>query len=868
VQYNYEKLYPKRSLESLGLFRKECKICHRYFWTFDKNREICGDHENYGFINNPVGKKLKYREVWESFSKYLNKRGYAIINRYPVVARWRDDIDFVIASIADFQPWVVEGYTEPPSKKLTVPQFCLRFNDVRNVGLTGRHYTGFVMIGQHAFVKPEEYDMNQYFLDLYYWFEDNNFPMNEFIFHEDKWEGGGNGGTSIEFFIRGLEVANQVYMQYKIINNEWIELDKLKVLDMGMGQERVSWITNGTSTSYDIVFPNTIKFLLDNIKYEIDIDLLSKISMYSSLFDFEKNDIKSFEEFLKEKGIDPKNNIEIMRAIYSISDHIRSLYIAISDGALPSNIGGNYNLRLIARRMFYFIDKYFEIKDIEDFIRKLLIKISEDWYEEKLKENINEIIDILKYEYEKYLEVKKNAQKILNNLKNIDTKKIFELYTSYGISLEIIEDINPDIKINREELNKLIEEHKEKSKKIKKEEKLNLKLNYQETYKSFYESWKKYYDIGKLIGIEDEYLIFDRTVFYPTKGGQVNDTGYIFNLDKIKDYSREILNNYDFPYYVKEILEDYLNGNKIEGFENYFAKVVDVIEYEKVILHKIDRKVNWDKNSNILQIIDKDRRYKISRHHTATHLLTSVLRKIYGNHIWQAGAEKDEYEGKLDVTHYKIPSYNEIKLIEKELNKIILEGRKINKFYLLRNEAEEKYGFIIYQGGFIPETKLRIVEIENTDVEACSGTHLDNTLEIGLVKIKSVEKIADGLIRFRFVAGDRVIEEFEDYEEKILDIKNKYNIDINNLNNYIEKINKERDEYNKKLNLILDEYIKNNIKDGKLYLETNLYISDIIKYVLKYKNLINDINLKCKDGIINLKEGEKKVDKFYIKKVN
>jgi alanyl-tRNA synthetase len=868
VQSNYEKLYPKKALESLGLIRKKCRICGKYFWTSDKNREVCGDHENYGFINNPVGKKLEYNEVWENFSKYLNKRGYTIINRYPVVARWRDDIDFVIASIADFQPWVVEGYTEPPSKKLTVPQFCLRFNDIKNVGLTGRHYTGFVMIGQHAFVKPEEYDINQYFLDLYYWFEDNNFPMNEFIFHEDKWEGGGNGGTSIEFFIRGLEVANQVYMQYKIVNNEWIELDKLKVLDMGMGQERVAWVTNGKSTSYDIVFPNTIKFLLDNIKYEIDIDLLSKISMYSSLFDFEKNDIKSFEEFLKERGIDPKNNIEIMRAIYSISDHIRSLYIAISDGALPSNIGGNYNLRLIARRMFYFIDKYFEINDIEDFLRKLLIKISEDWYEEKLKENINEIVDILKYEYEKYVEVKKNAQKILNNLKNVDTKKIFELYTSYGISLEIIEDINPNIKINREELNKLIEKHKEKSKKIKKEERLNLNINYPETYKSFYESWKKYYDIGKLIGIEKEYLIFDRTVFYPTKGGQVNDIGYIFNLDEIKNYSKEILNNYDFPYYVKEVLKDYLNGNKVEGFENYYAKVIDVIEYEKIILHKIDRKINWNKNSNILQIIDRDGRYRISRHHTATHLLISVLRKIYGNHIWQAGAEKNEYEGKLDVTHYKVPSYNEIKLIERELNKIILEGRKINKFYLLRNEAEERYGFIIYQGGFIPETKLRIVEIENTDVEACSGTHLDNTLEIGLVKIKSVEKIADGLIRFRFVAGDRVIEEFENYEEKILDIKSKYNVDINNLNNYIEKINKERDEYNKKLNIILEEYIKNNIKDGKLYLETNLYISDIIKYVLKYKDLINDINLKCRDGIINLKEGEKKVDKFYIKKVN
>ncbi|BBL45236.1 alanine--tRNA ligase [Nanobdella aerobiophila] len=861
MQSDLEKLYPKKALESLDLYRKQCKICNRFFWTKDKNREVCGDHENYGFIKNPLGTKLSYNEVYDNFAKYMNSRGYISINRYPVVARWRDDIDFVIASIADFQPWVVEGYTDPPSKKLTVPQFCLRFNDIDNVGLTGRHYTGFVMIGQHAFMKPEEYNKDQYFLDLYYWFEENKFPMEEFLFHEDKWEGGGNGGTSIEFFIRGLEVANQVYMQYKIIDNQWVELDKLKVLDMGMGQERIAWITNGTPTSYDIVFPNTVKFLLNNINYDIDYDLFNKISMYSSLFDFEKYDINDFEKYLREKGIYDNKLLEIMHAIYLISDHIRTLYIAISDGALPSNMGGNYNLRLISRRMFYFIDKYFG-EDSYSFIKKLLNYISLDWRE---KVDINEIYNILIYEYEKYKDIKKNAQKLLD--KNLDTRKIFELYTSSGISLEIMKDINPNININKEEFSRLLSQHKNISKKENKKEEFYIDINYPETYKSFYDSWKKYYEISKFYGKIDYknsiYYIFDRTVFYPTKGGQIHDTGYIFDLNNIKKYSKDVLDNYNFPDYVKDELVKYMTGNLKEDFEKYFARVVDVIEYKKIILHKVDKDIEI--SGEILQIIDKGRRYRISRHHTATHLLTSVLRNIYGNHIWQAGAEKDEYEGRLDITHYKVPSYEEIKLIEKNANNIILEGRKINKFYLKRNEAEKLYGFTIYQGGFIPETNLRIVNIENTDVEACSGTHLDNTLEIGLIKIISVEKIADGMIRFRFIAGDRIIEEYENMEERLNNIRNKYGIDINNLNNYIEKINKDREENSKKINSLLEEYIRNNIKDGRIYMETSLKISDIIKYVLRYKDIIKDIEIKCKDGIISSKGGDKKIDKFYIK---
>ncbi len=868
---NLEKLYPKRALEDLGLYRKQCRICKRFFWTFDKNRDICGDHENYSFIGNPVGKRLSYREVWEDFSRYMESKGYVPVKRYPVVARWRDDLDFVIASIADFQPWVTNGYIDPPAKKLVIPQFCLRFNDIENVGLTGRHYTGFVMIGQHAFVKPEEYDKDSYFLDLYSWFEKNRFPMEEFLFHEDKWEGGGNGGTSIEFFIRGLEVANQVYMQYKIIDGNWIELEKLKVLDMGMGQERIAWITNGTPTSYDVVFKNSLEFLRNEItnKFkDVDLDVLYKISKYSSQYDFTEKTIEDFNSYIKNiLGKDFRREIELMRATYSILDHFRTLYIAISDGALPSNIGGNYNLRLIARRMFYFILKYFENSNVNSFLEKLILRLLEDWYEPELKNNIKEILEILNYELEKYIEVRKNAEKKLSSIKNLDSEAIFKLYTTEGITLEIIRDFFPDIKIDKK-FYELLNKHKDISKGEKKKKELNLDLkNFKETYKAFYESWKKYYEIGKYIGKVENYLVFDKTVFYPTKGGQIHDTGYIFNLSEIRKFSKNIINQLDFPYYVKEVLINYLDGDllDLELFNKYYSRVIDVIEVEKVILHKVDKELEIKENDEILQIIDKDRRYRIARHHTATHVLTGVLRSIYGKHIWQAGAEKDENEGRLDITHYKVPTYEEIIKIERLANEIVLKGLNIKKYYLTRNEAEKRYGFTIYQGGFIPETILRIVEIEDFDVEACSGTHLDNTLEIGLIKILSVEKIADGIIRFRFVSGDRIIEEFERREIVLNNIREKYKVGFEDIIKFMEKNLEEKEEYYKKINTLIEDYILSLIKDGKITGKINLKINDVLKYLIKHKNKIDYVELECIDGIISSEPIGKKVDKFYIK---
>jgi len=158
------------------------------------------------------------------------------------------------------------------------------------------------------------------------------------------------------------------------------------------------------------------------------------------------------------------------------------------------------------------------------------------------------------------------------------------------------------------------------------------------------------------------------------------------------------------------------------------------------------------------------------RHHTATHVLLGALRRVLGEHVWQAGADKNEFRGRLDVTHYQMPSREEISRIEEMVNRVIDERRRVFVKYMNRYEAENKYGLSIYQGGVPEDPVIRIVEIEDWDAQACFGTHLPHTGEIGGFKITNVSKIADGVIRFEYVAGSRVSEEASRYQSILREI--------------------------------------------------------------------------------------------------
>ncbi|MHA1452839.1 MAG: alanine--tRNA ligase-related protein, partial [Promethearchaeota archaeon] len=445
---NPEKFYPVEIMKEKGFIRKKCN-CGTYFWTTVKEREHCGDPVCSGGFdvvdNNPSKNHLSYIGVWEKLVEILEPRGYKPIKRYPVVARWNPTVEFTIASIAAFQPYVITGEAEPPAKKLIIPQMCLRFNDIENVGITGSHLCGFSMIGQHVFVSPEEWNQSEYFRDIMDFLVDGvGLETSEFVIHEDAWSGGGSFGPCLEFFSRGVELFNQVYTMFEQTPDGDREL-QLKVLDMGMGQERIAWFSQGVPNIYEATFPHVLNKLREKTNVIADLHLFNRFSKYSAYLNIDEvEDIDEAWKKVAESLALPvktlKAKILPMTGLYSIAEHSRALLFAITDGKLPSNTGGGYNLRVIFRRAVAFADRFNWDVKIQDVCR---------WHAEELfdifpeiSERLDEVEEVLKVEYKKYQATKKKAIHIVRNLLEKDSKiteaVLIQLYDSNGIDPDMV----------------------------------------------------------------------------------------------------------------------------------------------------------------------------------------------------------------------------------------------------------------------------------------------------------------------------------------------------------------------------------------------------------------------------------------------
>ena len=182
------------------------------------------------------------------------------------------------------------------------------------------------------------------------------------MFSEDVWAGGGNLGPSIEYFVRGLELGNCVFMQYEVTKDGPKEL-KTKVIDMGAGLERFAWMTTGDPAGYEVVFGPVIKNMKKTTGIKIDEKLFLKYAKISgSLNEDEVENLENEKERVaKLLGTSKKElfeSLEPLQGLYAICDHMITLLSAVTDGMLPSNAGGGYNLRLITRRSFDFDAKF------------------------------------------------------------------------------------------------------------------------------------------------------------------------------------------------------------------------------------------------------------------------------------------------------------------------------------------------------------------------------------------------------------------------------------------------------------------------------------------------------------------------------
>ena len=774
-----DRYYKVSLFEEKGFVRKSCTKCKRFFWTLDQTQSFCPEdaENNYSFIGNPPTKKrFDYVQAWKEVESFFVQNGHKSVSRYPVVCRWRDDLYFTIASIVDFQRIMGSKVVfEFPANPLIVPQTCLRFKDIENVGVTGRHFSSFCMIGQHSIPNSQGYWKDKCVeLDFRLLTEKFGIDKKEVVFVEDVWAGGGSFGSSLEYFVQGLELGNAVFTEFQGDLNNYSILDQ-KIIDMGAGLERFAWVTMGTPTAYDCCFGPITKNLIEKIGIDIEPKMLQEYFTAISKGLRESMDLTQVRKTaIKQTKIDEAKFNKIispLEGIYLIADHLRTLVFAISDGALPSNVGGGYNLRMILRRAVATMDRFGWSLDLRE-LADMHIDYLKSTYPE-LEETRDDVKTIIGIERERYGESKIRMKSITDTIKSQGKKPtvddLIRLYESDGITPDFLKETQIISEIPSTFYERLSDLHQ--SEKVEKKEGLNLN-GIPDTDLLYYKEDPNEFEAKVLKVINNKMVVLDRTSFYPRGGGQEPDHGKIGIFD-----------------------------------------VIDVNKHGNIVVHELKDGVPKE-GEKVKCTIDSARRYGITRHHTSTHVLNSSARNTLGSWVWQHSAFKEKDYGRLDITHHSNLTEDDITKIEDLANVTIRKNLPITINEYERGQAEQKFGFRIYQGGVVPVKLVRIVNIEGFDVEACGGTHVKKTGELGLIKITKAERIQDGVVRIEFVSGGSAVKYIQTQDKKISQIAKSLGSSKEKLLESFEHTMKDADSSKKKLKQLIKRVSASTAKNA------------------------------------------------------
>ena len=761
---------------------RECTVTGLRFWSRDPSRTTSGDtvEDSYTFIGNPIiegfpmrGKALK-DAMRETFLDYFEQRGHARIDPYPVLARWRDDIHLTIASIADFQPHVTSGLVPPPANPLGISQPCIRLTDVAAVGRSGRHLTTFEMMAHHAFNRPDEGDVIYWIDQCVRYCDDmlvNTFGITpeEITYIENPWSGGGNAGPALEVIVGGLELATLVFMNLEEHEDGDIEIKGLRyremplqIIDTGYGLERFCWAAAGTSTIYEAIYPESVDWLkkiagfdsmVEGLGLGVDIDdLLAELSQLAGILNIDVGtDVDSLYQRLVERlgdgGVEItvsnlKRLTEPLSSIYAIPDHMHAICNMLGDGLVPSNAKGGYLARMMARRVCrmkgdlgieisltelaaHHIDTHL---DIAGFVQSregilTILSIEEARYHEMLRKGEAAVRTALR-------EIPKDAKEAPDEI-------LFRLAEERGLNPEMVVSIAAklgwkeisvrvgfaaDMAARNAERTKTAAKAKSKREIFQSDIPPTQQDYYSDTSQTEFSA--SVLDCNSLTQIQIEslnlssevvvtpthYVVLDRTLFYPEGGGQLGDQGTLGE-----------------------------------------AKVVDTRIENGVIYHLTNCSVE---EGVISGQIDWERRRQLMDHHTAVHIVGGSARAILGPHIWQAGSNKGGRYAIIDLTHYSRLSRDDLDKIEDHANDIIAKNPVVEKLVLDRAEADLQFGFELYQGGPPKHSQIRIIKIGEHDVQACGGTHHDNTGEVAELRIIRSSQVQDGVERLQIVAGE------------------------------------------------------------------------------------------------------------------
>jgi len=717
--------------------------------------------------------KLGLNELRERYLKFFEGKGHLRLPSFSLIPQNDPSLLLINSGMAPLKPYFT-GKEEPPRRRVTTCQKCIRTPDIENVGKTARHGTFFEMLGNFSFgdyFKKEaipwawefvtqelKMPVDRLWVSIYeeddeafeIWNKDVGVPAERIVRMGKKdnfWEHGTGpcGPCSEIYFDRGVEKGcgkpdckvgcdcdrciefwNLVFTQFnKDEDGNYTRLPNPNI-DTGMGLERLACIMQDVDNLFEV---DTVRNVLDYVCKTAGV----------KYHETEKKDI----------------------SIRVITDHIRSTTMMVSDGVIPSNEGRGYVLRRLLRRAARHGKLLGINKPFLYDIAMVVINESKEAYPE-LEEKRKYIQDVIKNEEEKFELTIDQGLIILSkyieetkakNSKTITGEMAFELHGTYGFPIDLTREIAEESGLSVDEEG--FREEMEKHRKIAKEDYLkkqgsawsddiystldkNIKTEFLGYSENAAEAKVMYIikndQVAESATEGDEViLILDRTPFYAESGGQVGDKGVIESEE------------------VKIKVED-----------------CKKTEDGKYLHYGVVEKGNVKVGASVKAAIDAKRRMAIARNHTTTHLLQKALKNVLGDHVHQAGSLVEPDRLRFDFAHFTAMTPEEIAKVEKEVNDKILESIMVETMELPIDEAKrlgatalfgEKYGSIV-----------RVVKIGDYSMEFCGGTHLKATSQAGFIKIVSESGVAAGVRRIEALTGEAALAYLHDREKLISDI--------------------------------------------------------------------------------------------------
>ncbi|MDO4772568.1 MAG: alanine--tRNA ligase [Bacillota bacterium] len=764
-------------------------------------------------------KKFGLNELREKYLAFFDQNDHLTVRSYPLIPQEDKTLLFIVAGMVPLKNYF-SGLAKPPKTRMATVQKCIRTNDIDNVGYTARHASFFEMLGNFSFgdyfkkeairmawdfsTKVIELPVDRIWVTVYeeddeayeLWQSEVGVPAEKIVRlgkDDNFWEiGTGTGpcGPCSElFFDRGekhgckdpnckpgcdcdryVEYWNLVFTQFdKQADGSLVPLAHPNI-DTGMGLERLACIVQEVNSIFDI-------------------DTFRKI-------------IAKIEE-ISGKTYGEKEEDDVSMRV--ITDHIRAVTFVSSEGVVPDNEGRGYVLRMLFRRAV----RRGRMLGIQENFMSRLAEVVVDAYSESYtdleerKEYIKSIIDQEEDRFNKTLDSGlKILEEMMEDLKQSGSQVLsgedsFKLYDTYGFPFDLTKDILREHRLSADEngFNACMQEQKTRARNARGSseagwdtEDMNIFPDIQTTFTGYDRTLddtevlfiakdneaveRVSFDTGEQGNV---YLMLKESPFYFESGGQVSDSGNLYN----EHFEAEILELKKLP-----------GGRRI---------------------HKIKLlKGTVSVHDKITAAVDSTRRFDIRKNHSATHLLHKALKVVLGPDTVQAGSLVDENRTRFDFTFNRALTVEEIKEIEEIVNQKIFEFIPV-KTEIMDLEDAKKCGAMALFGEKY-EDRVRVLSMGDFSIELCGGTHVANTSDIGIFKIVSQSAAAAGIRRIEAITGRAVYELMQKEAEQLREMSVLLKTQPSQLIGKLEQVLEEKKELQASLKKLKEKSASDELK--------------------------------------------------------